>query len=31
MEDKEKEFFENLNNPAGFIASDKLLNYELED
>ena len=26
-----KEFFENLNNPAGFIASDKLLNYELED
>ena len=26
-----KEFFENPNNPAGFIASDKLLNYELED
>ena len=26
-----KEFFANLNNPKGFVVSDKLLNYELED
>ena len=26
-----KEFFQNFNNQTGFIASDKLLNYELED